>query len=151
MSEREHARLAGELIDACGGLDEAARACGLSKPSLSRYQGAHYPDQMPPRVINALEIYCGRPVYSSALFDFVDTPAETGALKDLACDVAQRAVAVQALVRQALEDGRLTPRELADIGAAETDLDETLNRLRAARLAAEQGSNVHDIKPRPAA
>lgn len=137
MSEREHARLAGELIDACGGLDEAVRASGLSKGTLSRYQGAHYPDQMTPRVINLLECYCGRPIYSAALFDFIDTPAETGALKDLACDVAEMAASVQALIRRAMTDERLTPRELTEIAAAETDLKQALDRLSGARLAAE--------------
>lgn len=141
MSEREHARLAGELIDACGGLDEAVRASGLSKGTLSRYQGAHYPDQMPPRVINLLECYCGRPIYSAALFDFIDTPTETGALKDLACDLAETAAGVQALIRKALADGRLTPRELTEIAGAEAEAEEALNRLRGARLAAEAGTN----------
>lgn len=137
MSEREHARLAGELIDACGGLDEVIRTTKLSKGTLSRYQGAHYPDQMPPRIINLLECYCGRSIYSAALFDHIDTPTETGALKDLACDVAEMATGVQALIRRALADERLTPRELTEIAAAETDLKQALDRLSGARLAAE--------------
>lgn len=109
LSDREHAQLARDLIKACGGLDEVIRATGLSRGYLSKYQNANYAETMPARVINILETFCGRPLYSAALFDAIDTPCATGALKDLACDLAEVATGVQALIRKALADGRLSP------------------------------------------
>ncbi len=142
LSDREHAQLARDLIKACGGLDEVIRATGLSRGYLSKYQNANYAETMPARVINILETFCGRPLYSAALFDAIDTPCATGALKDLACDLAEVATGVQALIRKALADGRLSPRELADITAAEHEAEAALERLRGARRAAEEATTA---------
>ncbi|MBP7704164.1 MAG: hypothetical protein KA105_02625 [Caulobacter sp.] len=142
LSEREHARLARELVEACGGLDEAVRAAKISKSVLSRYGQPHYAETMPARVIHALELHCGRPIYSTAMFDCFEAPTADGSLKELACDLAEQATGLQALVRKALTDGRLSPRELTDIAAAETEAEDALERLRAARRAAETPSPV---------
>lgn len=138
LSDREHAQLARDLIEACGGLEEVIRATGLSRGYLSKYQNVSYAETMPARVISVLETFCGRPIYSSALVNSVDTPCATGALKDLACDLAETATDVQALIRKALADGRLSQRELNEITAAENDAEAALERLRGARRAAEK-------------
>ncbi|MDO1560400.1 hypothetical protein Q0812_13275 [Brevundimonas sp. 2R-24] len=67
MNARRHARLARELIDACGGLDEAAAACRVGKSSLSDYQNACLTAFMPADVIADLEGYCGQAIYSATL------------------------------------------------------------------------------------
>ncbi|MDB5725718.1 MAG: hypothetical protein JWQ16_2472 [Novosphingobium sp.] len=137
LSDREHARLAKALIDACGGLDEAARACGLNKSVLSRYQLAHYRETMPARVINTLECYAERRVYSDALAQAVGLPAVVGALSDLACEFSEETLELQSAIRKALSDGDLTPNEIDAIAKAEREAELALERLRAARLAME--------------
>jgi hypothetical protein len=62
---RRHAKLARQLIDACGGLSEAAENCDREKSSLSLYQTGHA--FMPADVIADLEEYCGQNIYSVAL------------------------------------------------------------------------------------
>ena len=47
MNSRHHARLARQLIDACGGLDEALRECRVGKSALSDYQNPHITAFMP--------------------------------------------------------------------------------------------------------
>ena len=131
LSRREHARLARELIDHCGGLEEAAGACRVRKSALSMYQNPEDPSTMPADVMDALEEYAGQgPIYSSAV----------GNLGDAVCDFSELTLEVQKMVRKALEDGRLTPRELDRIAGAERELEEALERLKGTRRAAEAAS-----------
>ncbi len=51
MNSRHHARLARQLIDACGGLDEAVRECRVGKSALSDYQNPHITAFMPADVM----------------------------------------------------------------------------------------------------
>ena len=67
LNERQHASLAKRLIDACGGLIEAAEHCRVSKSVLSDYQLPHKASTMPADVILCLQEYCGEPIYTSAL------------------------------------------------------------------------------------
>jgi hypothetical protein len=67
MNSRHHARLARQLIDACGGLDEAVRECRVGKSALSDYQNPHITAFMPADVIADLEAYCGQAIYSGAI------------------------------------------------------------------------------------
>jgi hypothetical protein len=69
MNSRHHARLARELIDACGGLEESSAACRVNKSSLSDYQNACVTAFMPADVMADLEAYCGEPIYSRAIAD----------------------------------------------------------------------------------
>lgn len=145
MNEREHARLARELIDACGGLDEAGRACGLSKPVLSNYQQAHHASTMPAKVIACLERYCGKAIYSAALFDLVDARADGGCLRELVCSLTEAAAGLQHRVREAMADERLTPRELDEIARAERLAEEALESFRAARRHAETPTKLKPV------
>lgn len=141
LSRREHARLARELIDHCGGLEEAAGACRVRKSALSMYQNPEDPSTMPADVMDALEEYAGQgPIYSSAIAERRMFPAPVGNLADAACDFSELSLEVQRVVRKALEDGRLTPRELDRIAEAERDLEEALERLKGTRRAAEAAS-----------
>lgn len=64
ITPRRHARLARNLIEACGGLEEAATACRVRKSSLSLYQCPQDAATMPADVMADLEAYCGEPIYS---------------------------------------------------------------------------------------
>jgi hypothetical protein len=69
ISPRRHARLARNLIEACGGLEEAASACRVRKSSLSLYQCPQDAATMPADVMADLEAYCGEPIYSREIAD----------------------------------------------------------------------------------
>lgn len=69
MNSRRHARLAHDLIAACGGLEEAAAACRVGKSTLSDYQNACLTAFMPADVICDLEAYCGEAIYSRAMVE----------------------------------------------------------------------------------
>lgn len=140
MNEREHARLARLLIAACHGLDEAAAACRVSKSKLSDYQNPHSALFMPADVMADLERYCGRAVYSGALFDRVAALTDVAAdLEAVTCDFAEAGSELQRLTRRAMADRRLTPNEFDQLAKAEAQATEALERVRSARQAAEGG------------
>lgn len=144
LSHREHARLARDLIDACGGLEEAARACRVNRSALSGYQTPHDPSCMPADVIDALEEYAGRgPTYSGAIAERRLFPMPAANLADLACELSEQTLAAQGLIRRALADGRISPREIDEIASAERNAESALDRLKAARRAIEAAS----VKP----
>jgi hypothetical protein len=135
---REHARLARELINACGGLDECVSNCRVSKANLSRYQNPHEDCFMPADVIADLETYCGRPIYSGALFDRFEQPkAAVGDLKDAACALTEEVADVQRLAREVVADGKVTPRESDRLDAEIREAKAALARLEAAHQAVE--------------
>ena len=141
LSHREHARLARELIDHCGGLEEAAGACRVRKSALSGYQNPEDPSTMPADVMDALEEYAGQgPVYSGAIAERRIFPTPIANLSELSCDLSEQSLQVQALIRKSLADGQLSPRELDQIAEAEREVEEALNRLKAARHSAEAAS-----------
>jgi len=145
ISIREHARLAKRLIKACGGGAEAERACGLSDTTLSRYStGAAV---MPADVIANLENYCGQPIYSGALFDLFDRAVATEDLRNAAQELTEAAAVMQRCAREALADGKLTPREIDDIAAVERQAEDALERVKATRRALEagMGSNIRAV------
>lgn len=138
LSHREHARLARELIDACGGLREATTACRVRKSVLSGYQNPEDPSTMPADVMDALEEYAGHgPTYSGAIAERRMFPKVTGCMKELAFDLAQESMDVVTAVREALADGRLSTNDLDAIATAERDAEEALERVRAVRRSAE--------------
>lgn len=132
LSEREHAHLARELIAACGGPAEVERFAKVSQGALSKYSNVGYDNTMPARLINQLEVYCGRRIYSEALCGNVAAPAPDGAdLTDVACTMSETVLGVQSLIRKCMADGRLTPREVAEIGAAEARIKPLLAQIEA--------------------
>lgn len=64
MTPKRHAKLAHDLIEACDGLDEAAKSCRLHKSRLSEFQNWRSGSFMPADVMHDLEAYCGEPIYS---------------------------------------------------------------------------------------
>jgi hypothetical protein len=113
-SQRQHAQWARALIAACGGLEEAAGVCRLSKSQLARCQDGASADCLPVDVVADLELYCGQPVISSALVALAEARRAShaiGALMDEACDASEAAVALQSLARAAARDGILSEQE----------------------------------------
>lgn len=137
LSQREHARIARALIEACGGLDEATRNCRVSKSKLSDYQNPNQAVFMPADVMAELEVFCGQPVYSTALAGRFGPVTAHGDLAEAACRVTEAAAIMQQTVREALADGVLTPREIDDVAATERQVADALDKLRATRRAAE--------------
>jgi hypothetical protein len=141
LSHREHARLARELIEACGGLTEAASACRVNRSALSGYQTAHDPSTMPADIIDALEEYAQQgPIYSGAIAERRMFPTPAGNLGDLACELSEQTLDAQSLIRRALADGKLSQREIDAIADAERDTEAALERLKAARRSIEAAS-----------
>lgn len=138
LSNREHARLARQLIEACGGLEEAASACRVGKSALSSYQSPHEDQWMPVDVVDALEIYAGRgPIYSGAISDRRVITSGAASIGDAACNLSEMVLEAQAVVRRAIADGKVSPRELDAIHQAEADCERALDQLKAARRAIE--------------
>lgn len=137
MTPREHARLARALIDACGGLDEATANCRVSKSKLSDYQNPNVSLFMPSDVMDCLQEYCGKPIFSDAMSARFSEPVISGDLLPAACEVTESASTLMAFTRQAGADGQFTPRELDEIAAAERQVEAALERSRAVRRAHE--------------
>ncbi len=64
MNPKRHAKLARDLIEACGGLAEAADNSRVGVSTLSTYQNPNESATMPADVMADLEAYCGEPIYS---------------------------------------------------------------------------------------
>lgn len=118
MNARHHARLARNLIAACGGLEEAAGACRLKKSRLSHCQDPASGSFLPADVIADLEAHCGEPIYSRALFEARPGGETAEDLASAACQTTEVAAALQGLVRK-LGSGRLSEharrQALADV------------------------------------
>lgn len=139
LSPREHARLAKFLIRECGGLAEATRACGLSDSTLSRYQTNGSGQFMPADVIANLEGYCGKPVYSGALFDLFDSAVVSNDLRDATCALTEAAAKLQGAGREALADGRYTMSEDEQLAALEAQAEDALSMIKATRRGLQAG------------
>lgn len=141
LSHREHARLAEDLIDECGGQAEAAKVCRVGKSTLSTYANPHEAATMPADVIADLEWHCRKAIYSSALADLFAMAPAVGDLAAAACDLTEQTTAVQGVVRRSLADGDLTPREIDAIADAEREAEQALDRLKSTRRAIEAGTD----------
>jgi hypothetical protein len=138
ISPREHARLAGDLIDACGGLAEASRACRVSEGVLSTYQNPNRPEcNMPADVMSDLEKHCGKPIYSGFIRRNLGLTVEPGNLRDLGCLLTEEGADFQAFIRRALADGVLSANEIDTARQELAAAENVLARCRASLDAAE--------------
>jgi hypothetical protein len=80
VDAERHALLARRLIEACGGLLEAAASCRLEKSQLSRFTDPEAGQFMPADVMVALERKAGGPIYSLAI---AELQASRGSVEDL--------------------------------------------------------------------
>ena len=121
------------LIEACGGLDEASRACAegcrpYSVPHLSRCQNPATPDLAPIDVVACLEAYCGQPIVSRALMEARPDAPAVGDVRDEATEVTESAASLQRRIREALaNDGVIDRREAGEIARA---VEEAMGELR---------------------
>lgn len=136
-----------QLIRACGGLEEASRACAVecrpySVPHLSRCQNAEQPDFLPIDIVLCLEAYCGQPVVTAAMAQARPAGDAVGCLRDEVTDFIERGGDLSRAVRAAFGDGVIDPREGAEIGLM---LDDAFADLHQARQALAEA-----MRPRPA-
>lgn len=126
------------LIKACGGLEEASRACeaecrAYSVPHLSRAQNPAYPDSyLPIDIVLCLEAYCGQPLVTRAMCEARPGGEAAGTLRDEATDLIQHGARLLALVHAAEADDDVDPREGAAIAVL---LDQFADEVRQAREA----------------
>lgn len=111
MTRREHCLHARRLIEACGGPVEAATACRLGAPALSRACNPESDQFLPADVMADLEAYCGQPIYSRALFEARPSAAISADLLTEGCEAAESAADLQREIRLAVKDGVITPSE----------------------------------------
>lgn len=111
MTPRRHSQLARDLIKACGGVSESAKACRLGTSQLSNAQNANQDAILPLDVVIDLEKYCGRPIYSSAMVDACGDLSADGDLIGDAIDLNAKAAAFLSRIHYALSDAVISPRE----------------------------------------
>lgn len=129
MNRRTHARYARLLIEACGGLEEAAGACRVRKTQLSDYQSPHGEGYMPADVIVDLELLCGQPIYSRAMQEAQREVTLARDLKEEACEAVEATADLQRKIRLAAADNLITPREREDLARAHAAAMEELRQV----------------------
>lgn len=143
-----------QLIKACGGLDEASRACEescrrYSVPHLSRCQNTAAPDYLPIDIVDCLEAYCGDPIITKAMCAARPNAVDAGDLRDELSDVVEGSAALLAHYRAAMADGRLDAAERADFNSALEALVEEVRQAQAAVNAAPASSSANAPLPDP--
>ncbi|WP_426036461.1 hypothetical protein [Brevundimonas sp. DC300-4] len=129
-----------QLIKACGGLEEASRACAescrpYSVPHLSRCQVATAPDYLPIDIVLCLEAYCGEPIVTGAMCEARPSAVVAGNLRDELSDVVEGGAPLLGRYRAVMADRRLDARERADFSVALDDLVEEIRQAQAALIA----------------
>lgn len=135
VNNRWHSARARELIAACGGLEEAAANCRVSKSVLSDAQCVHKPSALAGDVIADLEAYCGEALYSTQIAELGHAPAPS---IDLTGDVLALGVSTAKMAHDlyiALEDGRIDAAERAHLLAKAAPMFTTLRQIESALTA----------------
>lgn len=115
MTPRRLKMLTRWLVNECGGLDEAARACRVSVPSLSRYQTSGNDHFLPLDALADLEAYAGKPLISRELVDARPGTHEAVALRDAGTGLILKSADALRVIEAALHDGRVDETEKASI------------------------------------
>lgn len=131
------------LIEACGGLEEASRACGegcrpYSVKHLSRCQVPTAPDFMPIDIVLCLEAYCGEPIVTGAMAEARPSAPVAGDLRDELSDVVEGGAALTSRWRAIMADNRLSSAERAEMAAGLESLAEEVRQAQAALDAAPE-------------
>lgn len=119
-SERRQVLITSQLIDKCGGLEEASRACKemgqpYSVAQLSRCQTLGSGCSLPLRVIACLEEYCGEPIVGKALVEARPAALQIDCAMTEAAETTEAAACFQAKVRRAVADGVVSSAEQAEL------------------------------------
>lgn len=130
-----------QLIDRCGGLEEASRACRetcrpYSVPHLSRCQVPTAPDYLPIDIVLCLEAYCGEPIITGAMAEARPSAVVAGDLRDELSDVVEGGAALLARWRAMMADDALDPGERAEMRVGLQALAEEVRQAEAALDAA---------------
>lgn len=120
LNHRQQASAFGRLVKACGGLEEASRACAqLARPysvaQLSRCQTAGAGCFAPSDIIACLEDYCGDPIFGRALVEARPCATEIDSAMTEAAETTEAAASFQSKVRRAVADGVVTAAEQAEL------------------------------------
>lgn len=130
MNVRRHSLLARNLIRACGGLEEAARATRLGKSQLSNAQNPNLESVLPIDVIVDLESYCGDPLYSRAAVEACRIVSGSGDVVGEAIDVNAQVASLSSHVHHAVIDGIITPNEENEIQSIIENIQQSLARIQ---------------------
>jgi hypothetical protein len=108
------------LIEACGGLDEASRACAegcrpYSVKHLSRCQVPTAPDFLPIDIVLCLEAYCGEPILTGAMAEARPSGNAAGDLRDELSDVVEGGAALISRWRAVTADNHVDRAERAEM------------------------------------
>ena len=136
-----------QLIDRCGGLEEASRACRescrpYSVPHLSRCQVPTAPDYLPIDIVLCLEAYCGEPVITGAMAEARPSAVVAGDLRDELSDVVEGGAALLARWRAMLSDDTIDAGERAEMSAGLEALVDEVRQAQAALNAAPDKCQV---------
>lgn len=120
LTDRLQVLLSAQLIERCGGLEEASRACAAkgqpySVAQLSRCQTLNSGCSLPLRIIVCLEEYCGEPVIGRALIEARPASAQIDSAMTEAAETTEAAASFQSKVRRAVADGVVTVAEQAEL------------------------------------
>lgn len=132
------------LIKACGGLDEASRACEeacrkYSVTQLSRCQTVDAPDFLPIDIVLCLEAYCGTPHVTSAMCEARPSAVTAGDLRDELSDVVEGGAAVLGRYRAVMADGVLSAHDADEVNTALEALVEEIREAQAAIVQQRRG------------
>lgn len=137
MNEDKITDLTRELIDACGGLEVAARHCRVKLTQLSRCQTHGSGCFLALDVVIALEAYCKRPIISAAMIEAVPDKRRTSDLRDEAGEHFEAAADLHKIIRLA---DRAKPSARREIRNKITVARNELADVEAALDAFEQGA-----------
>lgn len=120
LTDRRQVLKTAQLIEACGGLEEASRACAekgqpYSVAQLSRCQTLGSGCSLPLRIIVCLEEYCGEPVIGKALIEARPSSPQIDCAMTEAAETTEVAAGFQAKVRRAIADGVVSAAEQAEL------------------------------------
>jgi hypothetical protein len=133
VDPKQHAWLARSLIDACGGPSAAATGLSgrLAKSRLAQFQDPNAGAFMPADVIQLLEAYCGRPIYSTAIVQSNPGFAGGEGLLSEACETSEAALTLQRTARLAVLAQRpLTQAERLQLVEDANAIDQHLAAIR---------------------
>ena len=120
------------LFQACGGVHEAAQACGVSDKLLYRCQDPNAEDTLALGRVLALERYCGQPVLSLGMAEAVSPIAEQIQLTEASLAAAVATGDLLKEVQVATADGVVTNFERERVRRAAHGARDAIRRVEAA-------------------
>ena len=119
------------LIDACGGLIQAALECDISKSALQRAADPNHDYTLKASTIWHLEQACGEPILSRALYEMNQAKPSLGKTCPLflGIDFADSATDLTVLISGTLKDGHMSVFERRELTARTSQIRTDLTKL----------------------